>query len=67
MKATVKRYGAHVALQRLEWIERHVTARPQGEATEARLEGELDELRYFLLKLIGGIPVPEEREEIDVG
>lgn len=64
VKVTVKRYGAHVALERLEWIERHVKARPENPETEARLEGELAELQAWLLRVIGGTPVPEEKESV---
>lgn len=50
MSATT-RYVAQKAIARLEWIERHVAARPNTPAVRQRLVDEVDDLMTELLRL----------------
>lgn len=54
MNRSTVRWGAHRALERLEWIDRHVQARPPEVAD--RLVEELEELERFLLRVLGSAP-----------
>ena len=52
MSATTRHIAQH-ALVRLEWIERHVQARPNDRETRERLVDEIDDLMALLLRLVG--------------
>jgi hypothetical protein len=60
MSATT-RYVAQKAIARLEWIERHVTARPDDRATRERLADEVDDLMTELLRLAAA-HMPQKRK-----
>lgn len=51
MRATIL-YGAHKAVERLEWISKHVAARPGDHDTSEKLADEIDEVERFLLRVI---------------
>jgi hypothetical protein len=53
MATATVRYAAHRALERLEWVERHVVARQDDRLVRERLVDELDELERFILRIIG--------------
>lgn len=61
MTTTVVRYGAHKALERLEWLERHVQARPDTPEVRKRVAEELEELERWLLKRVIGATVPPRK------
>lgn len=43
-------WGAHKALERLEWIDRHAEARHQSDGD--RLATEIEELERFLIRVV---------------
>lgn len=50
MRATI-RYAAHKALERLEWLEKHVEARPDSPEIMERVADEIDEIRKFITRI----------------
>jgi hypothetical protein len=55
-------YGTHRAIARLEWIDKHVQARPADHATTKRLVRELRDLEAWLEKLLTEFAPPQESE-----
>jgi hypothetical protein len=51
MRATI-RYAAHKALERLEWLETHIDARPDKPEVRDRIADEIDDLRAFITRII---------------
>lgn len=52
MTSPMKRYAAHRALMRLEWLEKHVSPRPYDKRTLRRLLDELAEIKRYLEKRV---------------
>ena len=53
-------YGVHRAIERLEWIERHVSARPNDHDTLERLATEFGDLEAWLEKMLTAFSPPPE-------
>lgn len=53
-------YATHKAIERLEWIERHVSARPNNSDTNGRLADELDDMEHYLGKMLMVFAPPVE-------
>jgi hypothetical protein len=50
MSRSTVRYASHRALINLEWIERHIAARPNTREVRERLLNEIEDLRNFIIK-----------------
>jgi hypothetical protein len=55
MPSPTLRYAGHAALEKLEWIERHVMARPDSPEVRAKLVTMIEDLRHVIVvKMVGG-------------
>ncbi len=53
-------WGAHRAIERLEWLDHHVSARSADKATTKRLMRELRELENYLIAATIAFAPPQE-------
>jgi pyrroloquinoline quinone (PQQ) biosynthesis protein C len=54
MSTATTRYGAHKALEALEWIDKHIQARPNEREVREKLYKKLDDITRFLTRIAGG-------------